>query len=136
MKTSLLFDQNFDRTKTIHASITEPSLVPFGTIQFSVEEVEKILLEDPEPDGVPSNTLKTCASAFSIHLSLIFIKSLVTGVFPEKWKLAFKIPIFKDGKRNDIVQDCIEIDVTQFTNDFLEPKSSDLHGIQTRSLLL
>jgi hypothetical protein len=91
----------------ILAQVSWPSELPFGTIQFSVEEVEKILLEidiskGPGPDGVPSNILKTCASAFSIPLSLIFNKSFVTFVFPDKWKLSFITPIFKDGKRNEV----------------------------------
>jgi hypothetical protein len=35
-----------------------------------------------------------------------------------------------------LAQDCIEIDVTQFTNDFPKHKSCDPHGIRTGSLLL
>jgi hypothetical protein len=32
----------------------------------------------------------------------MFNRSLVTCVVPEKWKLFFAAPIFKNGKRNDV----------------------------------
>jgi hypothetical protein len=56
----------------------------------------------PGPDNVPPVVLKNCATAFAIPLTLMFNKSLVTCVFPKKWKLSFITPIFKDGKRNDV----------------------------------
>jgi hypothetical protein len=46
---------------------------PFGSLQFTVSEVENVLLEfdsskDPGPDGVPTLILKNSASAFALPL--------------------------------------------------------------------
>jgi Reverse transcriptase (RNA-dependent DNA polymerase) len=76
-------------------------------MQFSIEEVLKVFLEldsskGPGPDGVPPNILKNCASAFATPLTCIFNKYLASCVFPEKWKLSFITPIFKDRKRNEV----------------------------------
>jgi Reverse transcriptase (RNA-dependent DNA polymerase) len=72
-----------------------------------VGEVEQALLDldvnkGPGPDKIPSSILKYCAASFSLPLCLIFNRSLATSVFPEKWKLSFVTPIFKNGKRNDV----------------------------------
>ena len=41
------------------------------------------------------------ASIVSPSLTVIFAKSIETGIFPDKWKLATVTPIFKKGKRDD-----------------------------------
>jgi hypothetical protein len=93
------------------ASDSGPAVVsntpPPGSIQFTVGEVEEALLDldvnkGPGPDRIPPSILKKCASSFSLPLCLIFNRSLATCVFPEKWKLSFVTPIFKNGKRNDV----------------------------------
>jgi hypothetical protein len=58
----------------------------------------------------------------SVYIALKLIFGFVWGVIA--------------SQSNYIVQDCIEIYVTQFTNDFSKHKSCDPHGIRTRSLLL
>ena len=40
-------------------------------------------------------------SIVSPALTLIFGKSIETGIFPDEWKLASVIPIFRKGKRDD-----------------------------------
>jgi hypothetical protein len=62
---------------------------PFGALQFTVDEVQSVLLEldaskGAGPDGIPPLILKNCASAFTRQLFLLFNRSLSTCVFPEK----------------------------------------------------
>ena len=40
-------------------------------------------------------------SIVSSSLTLMFGKSIGTGIFPVEWKLARMTPIFKKGKRDD-----------------------------------
>ena len=40
-------------------------------------------------------------SKVSPSLTLIFGKSIETGIFPDEWNLARMTPIFKKGKRDD-----------------------------------
>ena len=52
------------------------------------------------PDGIPSNFIVKCSSSLCQPLTLIFTKSLKTGVFPQVWKEAFVTPIFKSGEKS------------------------------------
>jgi hypothetical protein len=62
---------------------------PFGALQFTVDEIQSVLLEldvskDAGPDGTPPLILKNCAFAFPRLFSLLFNRSLLTCVFPDK----------------------------------------------------
>jgi hypothetical protein len=86
-----------------------------GSMQFSVGEVEQALLDldankGPGPDKILPLILRKYAPSLSLSLSLIYNRSLVTCVFPEKWILSFVTPIYKTGKRNDVANyRCIAI---------------------------
>lgn len=54
------------------------------------------------PDGIHPLLLKNCAAILCHPLSDIFNESLVTGIFPDKWKLSSVNPIFKKGSRSNI----------------------------------
>jgi hypothetical protein len=80
---------------------------PFGSLQFNILEVLNALLDldsnkCPGPDGVPPLIMKNCASAFVLLLSRLFNKTLASWLFPDRWKLSFVAPIFKNGKCNDM----------------------------------
>lgn len=82
-------------------------LVDFNTCSVSESEVFKALSSLPPkfssgPDCIPFFILKKCASDLARPLTLIFNKSLSTGVFPVTWKKSFVIPIFKSGNRSDV----------------------------------
>jgi hypothetical protein len=96
---------------------------PFFALQFTVDEVQSVLLEldvskGAGSDGILPSILKNCASAFACPISLLFSRSLSTCVFPEIWKLPYMTPIFKKGRRNN-VEDC----------------RGGLYYLQTRSVL-
>ena len=49
-------------------------------------------------DNIPNILLKMAASIVSPSLTLIFGKSIETGIFSDEWKLARVTPIFKKAK--------------------------------------
>lgn len=53
----------------------------------------------PGPDNIPPKFVKTCCKELLLPLYLIFNKSLETGMFPSRWKVAYIIPIFKSGDK-------------------------------------
>ena len=52
-------------------------------------------------DGIDGKFLKMGASAISPSLASLFNTSLQSGVFPDEWKCAKVVPIFKSGSRLD-----------------------------------
>jgi len=67
-----------------------------------MEKLQKLRIDkSPGPDGVHPQLLKECASVIVKPLSIIFQKSFMTGIFPEEWKTATVVPIFKKGDRTD-----------------------------------
>ena len=54
------------------------------------------------PDKIPRVFLKKCANNLLTPLEYIFNISLSSGIFPDKWKPSYTVPIFKTGNRNNI----------------------------------
>lgn len=52
------------------------------------------------PDRIPPSFWKSCADELCLPLFIIFNKSLCTGTFPEIWKKAFIIPVYKSGDKS------------------------------------
>ncbi|KAJ3649997.1 hypothetical protein Zmor_021710 [Zophobas morio] len=48
-------------------------------------------------NSIPSFVLRDCSSAFVLPLSIIINLALKTNTYPERWKIARVIPIFKKG---------------------------------------
>lgn len=53
-------------------------------------------------DGTLAKFLKECSFVLTPMITLLFNKSLNSGLYPDKWKLAFISPIFKKGNKNDV----------------------------------
>jgi hypothetical protein len=80
---------------------SEP-LVSIEPLVVQPEEVYKILVNlDPNkstgPDGIGNRILKEAALPISKPMAELFNFCLSLGTFPEQWKLAQVIPIFKKG---------------------------------------
>jgi hypothetical protein len=80
---------------------------PFGTLQFTVYEVQSVLLEldvskGAGPAGIPSLVLKNCESTFARPFPLLLNRSLSKCIFPDRWKFSYVTPIFKKGRRNNV----------------------------------
>ena len=56
--------------------------------------------KSPGPDGWSPVALKETAAEISVPLSIIFTKSLQSGVLPDSWKTANVVPIHKSGSRH------------------------------------
>ncbi|PKU42195.1 rna-directed dna polymerase from mobile element jockey-like [Limosa lapponica baueri] len=53
------------------------------------------------PDGLHPRVLKELADMFAKQLSIIYMKSWLTGEVPMDWKVANVTPIYKKGKKED-----------------------------------
>ena len=54
------------------------------------------------PDGIPSYFIDKCWTSLCISLLNLFNKSLISGIFPTRWKYSFIRPIHKKGSRNEV----------------------------------
>ena len=82
--------------------ITEGRLT---SIRLSEKEVQDILVtlkpaKAPGPDGISPHVLKLTAKTISKPLTNLFNVSLQHGIFPDTWKQANVIPIFKKGDKS------------------------------------
>lgn len=76
----------------------------FPAIEISYTGVLNLLLnidttKGAGPDGIPNMFLKRYAEWNARYLSIIFVKSLETGIVPTVWKIANVIPVFKSGNK-------------------------------------
>ncbi|RVE50535.1 hypothetical protein evm_004864 [Chilo suppressalis] len=54
------------------------------------------------PDGLPSSFVASCHEVLAEPLSLIYNKSLRTGIFPSIWKEALIVPVYKSGDKTSV----------------------------------
>ncbi|XP_072048268.1 uncharacterized protein [Amphiura filiformis] len=81
-------------------TINSPKFPSMPDIHVDVHGVEKLLNQlnihkAPGPDEIPSYILKVYASRIAPILTIIFNKSLTSGILPESWRQANITPIFK-----------------------------------------
>ena len=86
----------------------------------------------PRPDRIPSELLKTFCDEIIAPLTIIYLDSLETGVFPAIWKKMFISPVKKPGKSKSkpesfrpvaltsIIGKVMEMIVTEEVQTFLE----------------
>ena len=53
-------------------------------------------------DGISAKILKIAATCISPSLTLIFNQSILTGVFPNDWKISKVIPIYKSEAKDEM----------------------------------
>ena len=73
---------------------------------MSCEEVRRVvaslpLNKSPGPDKVSARILKDCLPVILGPLTEIINCSILTSIFPAKWKEAEMIPILKDGDHKE-----------------------------------
>ena len=62
--------------------------------------------KSPGPDGWPAEAFKQCADQLCVPLSILFIKSLLSGILPEDWKIGYITPIYKKGNKTKVNNYC------------------------------
>lgn len=98
---------------SLYVSSTLPSNIPLETnvtenisikyiskeqISFQLKKINTN--KSGGPDNIPAIFIKSCLDTLVEPLYLIFNKSLNEGIFPDKWKLANIVPIYKNGGKN------------------------------------
>ena len=86
---------------------TSPVNSAFSFAEISLESVLKTLKSiNPNkasgPDNIPNKVLKMAAEILSPSLSAIFNRCLAMEIYPDDWKMARVLPIFKSGDKDDI----------------------------------
>jgi len=90
----------------------DPSSVDLPPLQATQKQIEQLVIQPEDvfrildnlnvekatgPDGIGNKILKEAAISFAKPLSELFNLCLGLGHFPDKWKLAQIIPVFKNG---------------------------------------
>lgn len=73
-----------------------------STIKFTENQIlNKLKLIDASkgagPDSIPPLFVKRCCRELALPLQIIFNSSLAEGIFPDAWKCARIVPVFKKG---------------------------------------
>lgn len=84
------------------------SCIDLGFIQIEEDDVIEAIASlnssrKLDVDGLSVFLLKKLAYSISLPLKLIFNESLRSGVFIDSWKISFVTPVFKSGRKSDIV---------------------------------
>ena len=79
----------------------------FSFAQINVETVIETLKaansnKATGPNNIPVRVLKIAAEILSPSLTAIFNRSLSMGIYPDDWKMARVLPIFKSGEKGDL----------------------------------
>ncbi len=113
-KANLLNNFFAEQTKLPDADIQIPDAdsLPFNEECFSSifttpSEVYDILQslkvnKAAGPDGLTPRLLRLCSSGIATSLAILFNRSYAEGCFPDDWKHALVIPIFKKGDRHTL----------------------------------
>ena len=80
------------------------------TFELKPTSVSKVLLllsrlcesKSTGLDRISAKLLRECADLIAESLCTIFNHSIVSGIFPDEWKLSKVIPLFKQGNRSDL----------------------------------
>ena len=104
-KTVYSTDQPSPNSESLDTILANEFHLPL--LRFSEEEVRKALdstdaSKGPGPDNLPPAFVKHCATSLATPLAIIFNRSLESGVFPAKWKLASITPVHKSGNVHNV----------------------------------
>ena len=95
-----------ENLSNIPAPLDEPYVSTLEDMHFTYQEVVEAINNlkvgsAPGPDRIPSIILKQFNTILAVPLTIVFNKSMTTGVVPNDWKEANVTPIYKKGKKCD-----------------------------------
>ena len=104
-----IYTHNFSSSISIRSpynySSSVSSLPPSPVEPVAVSHVYRLLLglssnKATGIDKITCEVIKKAAPAISDSLTLIFNQSITSSCFPDEWKTAKVIPLYKNGQRN------------------------------------
>lgn len=100
-----VFKPPFDPPLTCNTPYNPNPIVT--SFDFSLDDLEKCFSQmgkstNPGSDGVPEIVIKLCSSSLTLPLFILFKSSLNLGYFPDTWKEALILAIYKSGNKDDI----------------------------------
>jgi hypothetical protein len=106
-----ILNEQFVSNSTCPTSNAPPPQLPSTTsiipkLQITRQKVLAILKQldttkATGPDGIPNLVLRKCAHQLAHPLALLFRQSLKLCTFPDHWKTASVVPIYKNGPRDE-----------------------------------
>jgi len=104
------FKANFEPTPAWNDSQTLNAISPLlnlGSLTVLEENIQRAVEDVDDPytpdcDGIPAYFLKHCIEVLCVPLKILFDKSLSSGHFADRWKVASVTPILKSGPKNNI----------------------------------
>lgn len=96
---------------SVDAAVDLPSIDPTSSglaqIELSVYDVEAGLIsldisKKAGPDNLPPIFFNKCCVSLAFPIQLLFNRSLREGVFPDKWKEAYVVPVLKNESKNSV----------------------------------
>uniref|UniRef100_A0A8D9AKJ2 Uncharacterized protein n=1 Tax=Cacopsylla melanoneura TaxID=428564 RepID=A0A8D9AKJ2_9HEMI len=102
------FSQNYSSDFCPKKALDYNTHINICKIEIKERDTFQLMVKLPNhackgPDEISPLLFKSCAGALAAPLTLIFQRSLDTGVFPQRWKTSYITPIFKSsGDKSDI----------------------------------
>ena len=98
---------NIDNSNIDPISFIQPTNAVFFFFEIEIQDVTRLLKNVNSNkatglDGITGKILKLAADILAPSLTKIFNQSLNHGIYPDDWKIAKVVPVFKNGARNDL----------------------------------
>ena len=93
-----------DRTATVYPHAPDYHVPMLSSIYVSVDKVRNVLdsvkvSKACGPDNISARIIRECAAELSVPLAKLCVLSLQQGIFPQRWKQANIVPIYKKGDK-------------------------------------
>ena len=96
-----------DNTNINPTSYVKPNNTVFSFTEIQTSDVAHLLRtinsnKATGLDGIPGKILKLAADILSPSLTKLFNSSFIKGIYPDDWKIAKVVPVFKNGPKNSL----------------------------------
>ena len=96
-----------DNTNINPTSYVKPNNTVFSFTEIQTSDVTHLLRtinsnKGTGLDGIPGKILKLAADILSPSLTKLFNSSFIKVIYPDDWKIAKVVPVFKNGPKNSL----------------------------------